>query len=369
MSYKFKNILYYLENNMASFKSSKINEIDALIFSYISYFHIQAPVYKQGTFDSIYIKDLNNIKYNNKMIYDSIDIESTKKLLKIISASPRFRDVQITYYIEKSSKIVEKQFSAMTFKFLDENYFIAYRGTDHSFVGWKEDLNMAFVADVPAQKEALKYLKKVADKFKGNIYVGGHSKGGNLATYAVGFIDEDNKKRVKKVYNFDGPSLNTKLMKLKNYDQTKKIIKKYVPQSSIVGMCFEKTSRYKVIKSNTIGVLQHNPFTWEVGKNTFKKEKDSTIDSKIFKRAINMLIESLTEKEIKIVIDSIYEVVKASNTSTLEQFSKDMIASIMKIFDSISKLSAEQKKIIMKAVSIYIRESVAGFFNNTVATN
>ena len=88
-----KNILYYLENNLASFKSSKINEIDALIFSYISYFHIQNPVYKKRSFNSIYIKDLNNIKYNSKMIYDSIDIENTKKMLRILSVSPRFRDV------------------------------------------------------------------------------------------------------------------------------------------------------------------------------------------------------------------------------------------------------------------------------------
>ena len=264
--------------------------------------------------------------------------------------------------MEKNNKVAEKQFAAMTFKFTDEDYFISYRGTDHSFAGWKEDLNMAVVANIPAQKEALKYLKEVTSKFNGNFYVGGHSKGGNLAIYAVSFIDANNKKKIRKVYNFDGPSLNSKLMDLKHYEQTKKIIKKYVPQSSIVGMCFEKTSNYIVIKSNTVGVLQHNPFSWEVENNKFKIEKDNSIDSKIFKRAINMLIESLSEKEIKMVIDSMYAVIKSSDASTVEQFASDIFTSMMKIFDSISKLSEEQKKVIMKAVSVYIKESVTGLF-------
>ena len=350
-----KNLLYYVEHNLASFKKTKFNELDAMVFSYISYFHIQNQMYKKGIFDSIALKDLNNRKYYNKMYYDTIDIEASKKLLELVSANPRYHDVEILYYIEESSKTIEKQFSAMTFRFLDDSYFVAYRGTDHSFVGWKEDLNMAFLTHVPAQKAALKYLKKVLDRCKGTFYIGGHSKGGNLAIYASSFIDAKYKKRRKVVYNFDGPGLNKKLISQKGYEQIESITKKYVTQSSIVGMCFERTHKYIIIKSNSIGILQHNPFTWEIEGKKFKRAKDSTFDSIAFKRAINTLIDSLSEMEIKTVVDSFYEIVLSTKVNTVEQFLSDFLNGAKNIIESIAKLSEEQKKTIMKAVSIYIK--------------
>ena len=94
-----KNLLYYVEHNMASFKKIRFNELDAMVFSYISYFHIQNQMYKKGTFESLALKDLNNRKYYNKMYYDTIDIEASKKILELVSANPRYRDVEISYDI------------------------------------------------------------------------------------------------------------------------------------------------------------------------------------------------------------------------------------------------------------------------------
>ena len=331
MGNKLKNIFYYVEHNLSTFKESKLNEVDALIFSFISYFHIQPEVYKKGTFDSVYIKDFNNMKYYDKMLYDSIEVESAKKLVKLLSASSRFRDVEMLYYIETLDKNVEKQFSAMTFRCLNNNYFVSYRGTDHSFIGWKEDLNMAYLTNVPSQVEALEYLKKVMSKCKGSYYVGGHSKGGNLAVYATSLIDKKYKNRIKEVYNFDGPSLNKFLLSETDYSDIENRINKYVPQSSIVGMCFERTHNYITIKSDAIGVLQHNPFTWEVVGNELKRTKDSTFDSKIFKKAINTLIDSLSEQELKLVVDTLYKVMVSTNSETIEQFVSNVLNNVKNI--------------------------------------
>ena len=82
---------------------------------------------------------------------------------------------------------------------------LLYRGTDHSVIGWKEDFNMTFCSAVPAQMEAVHYLRKVAHRTEGPLYVGGHSKGGNLAIYAAAHVSPDVQKRIKTVYNNDGP--------------------------------------------------------------------------------------------------------------------------------------------------------------------
>ena len=131
----------------------------------------------------------------------------------------------MTHYVELISEKVEKQFSAMTFIYKN-NIVVAYRGTDHTFVGWKEDLNMSFLKKIPAQIEAKKYLEDIMKKFKGNVILTGHSKGGNLAVYAGGFVDKKYINRIKSIFNFDGPNLNNTLsIKLKEKNIIPKIKK------------------------------------------------------------------------------------------------------------------------------------------------
>ena len=362
---QFKNIINYIEDNMKTFKQSAFNELDALVFTWLSYYHVDKEIYKQKSFDKIYLKDFYNAKYFYKMTYDVFDIPNSKKMLSLIAASPRFRDAEMFYFIENINKQIEKQFAAMTFEYEKGKYFVAYRGTDHSFVGWKEDFNMSFLKYVPAQVEAKKYLEDVIKKKPGSYIVGGHSKGGNLAMYAASFVDEKYRKNIKCIYNFDGPSLNSKLISDKRYISIKKLIKKYVPQSSVVGMCFEKTTNYKIIKSNSVGVLQHNPFTWGIDGNKLTVLKDSTFDSKAFKTGINALINTLSEEELKLFVDTLYGVVEATKADTAELFLKNLSKNTKIVFEAINKFNDEQKNLMGKVVKIYITE----VFNSVLPNN
>ena len=356
----FKNIIYYLENNLSTFEEQSFNEVDALIFTWLSYYHISDSIYKKESFDELAIKDFYNAKYFDSMTFDVFDIPNSKKLLSRVAASPRFRDLTVFYYSENTDKKIEKQFSAMTFKMGNNEYFVAYRGTDHSFVGWKEDFNMSFLKHIPAQIDAKDYLTKVMSEKKGEYTLGGHSKGGNLAMYAASFVDSEYKKRIKCIYNFDGPSLNSKLISDDGYGEIKNLIKKYVPQSSMVGMCFENTSDYKIINSNSVGVLQHNPFTWEVSGNNLKILNDSSFDSKAFKSGINALVSTLSESEIKQFIDSIYNVLETTKADTAEEFIKDLPKNLAIVLGSIGSLNDEQKNLLFKVAKIYISESFNG---------
>ena len=353
---QFKNILDYAENNIAPINTISLNDVDALIFSWVSYFHLNEKVYKKNTFGSIPIKEIYNAKYFDSMLFDVCDIPSSKKLLSFLAASPRFRDVEIVYYEEMTNKNREKQFSAMTFRISKETYFVAYRGTDHSFVGWKEDLNMSFLKHIPSQVAAKKYLNTVMKKYNGTYYIGGHSKGGNLAVYASSFIDNKYKKRIKKIYNFDGPSLNSKLINDESFKMIKNKIKKFVPQSSVVGMCFEKTVQYKIIKSNGIGFLQHIPFTWEIVNKKLTILKNTTFDSKMFKVGINALTDKLSDEELKLFANSVYNVVNATNVKTFEEFLKDFYKNSQIILNEINKFDGKIKDIMKKVFTTYIGE-------------
>ncbi len=361
---KFNNILNYVKNNITPISETALNDVDALVFSWLSYYHINEKVYKKNTFESIFIKELYNAKYFDSMLFDVYDIPSSKKLLSYLAASPRFRDIEIVYYEEVTNKNREKQFSAMTFRIDKETYLVAFRGTDHSFVGWKEDLNMSFLKHIPSQVASKKYLDAVMKKYKGRYYIAGHSKGGNLAVYASSFIDDKYKGRIEKIYNFDGPSLNSKLINEESYKTIKDKIKKFVPQSSVMGMCFEKTSKYKIIKSNDIGVLQHNPFSWEIENKKLKVLKNTTFDSKMFKSGINALIDDLSDEELKLFANSIYKVVNATNVNTVEEFLKDFNKNSLIVLKEINKFDGKQRDMMKKVFKIYIEEAFKNILAN-----
>jgi len=68
-----------------------------------------------------------------------------------------------------------------------------------------EDLEMSFREEVPAQKDATRYTQRVMDDLGGEFYLGGHSKGGNLAVYAAAHLPLAAQERIIAVYNDDGP--------------------------------------------------------------------------------------------------------------------------------------------------------------------
>lgn len=94
-----------------------------------------------------------------------------------MAKSKRFGRLYITEFENKVELEQEKQFSAVTIIIPDNTIYVAYRGTDNTLVGWKEDFNMCFSEDVPSQHEAVNYLEKIAHLSKRKIRVGGHSKG------------------------------------------------------------------------------------------------------------------------------------------------------------------------------------------------
>ena len=351
------SILDYAKSNLRKFNEYKLNDIDALILSWISYYHIPKELAKEYSKKPFYLKDFYNLKYLNNILYDVFDMEKSKELITYLAGNERFKDLEILYYVEQKNKNIEKQFSAMTFKLSKDEYLIAFRGTDHSFIGWKEDFNMCYKKSIPSQIEALKYLNKIFSKLKGKFYITGHSKGGNLSAYASSLCSVNNQNRILKVYNFDGPGLNNS--NIKNTPNTNINIKihKFVPQASIVGMCFENTTNYKIIKSNGIGILQHNPFTWEIKNNKFINAKSRTLDSNAFKKGLNNIINSLSEKEIKTFVNTLYNILNKTQMNDFDTLSKNILKNLPILFEGFTSLDLQQKKLLLKVAIAFIHSS------------
>ena len=109
------------------------------------------------------------------------------RLLRALAGTRRFGGARLSGFVNRFDPAGEKQFAALTIQLEDEPPYIAFRGTDGTLVGWKEDFNMAASTSVPSQREAAAYLNAAADALAGSLRAGGHSKGGNLAVYAAAF--------------------------------------------------------------------------------------------------------------------------------------------------------------------------------------
>ena len=127
---------------------------------------------------------------NKQPVSVGFTADDDAKLLQRVASCARFKDITVCDYAHEFNADTEMQFAAITLCLPDGARFVSFRGTDSTIIGWKEDCNMAFSRPVPAQEAARAYLERAALAAPGALYVGGHSKGGNLAVYAASTVSD-----------------------------------------------------------------------------------------------------------------------------------------------------------------------------------
>lgn len=298
------------------------NPVDALIFSSLAYIGYEGIV-SETMSDLITLKEFaenflpEDKQINKKVIQqkkhdETIRVKSDLKLLKAAAESKRFANVSLCSYRDILLDEEETQFAAITFLLGNGSAFLAFRGTDYTLTGWKEDFNMTFQDEIPSQKLAVEYVQEFSEQSFAKLYLGGHSKGGNLAVYAAAKCEASIQERIQVVYNQDGPGFTDNLMGHPGYLAMVPKIRTYIPQSSIVGMLLEHEEPYSIIKSRQVGgALQHDPYSWEVMGPDFIYLEEVTKDSRLLERTIKSWMASMTNKERDVFVDSLFELLTA----------------------------------------------------------
>ena len=93
-----------------------------------------------------------------------------RELLLAVTVSPRFAELKIGHYVEIFNAEKQEQFCAVTFLLPGGDMMVAYRGTDKTIIGWKEDFNMGFMDALPSQIDALEYLRELASARTGRFF-------------------------------------------------------------------------------------------------------------------------------------------------------------------------------------------------------
>ena len=339
------NILEYIkEYGNITFQEEKFNEIDNLIFSRLSYLPFEdIKIEEKETFETIAnkLKDIEIKKFIMK---------NDKELIKLVGKSNRYKDLLVTdYYFSRDDK-KEKQFVAITIHLENDEIYISYGGTDDTLVGWKEDFNLSFMTHIPAQVEALKYIRRVSKKYNCKIHLGGHSKGGNLAVYAGIFCSKKVQDKIIDITNFDGPGFDKTVVENEKYKRILNKINTYIPQSSIFGRLLEHEEKYTIVTSDQYTFMQHDIFSWRINNQQIEKSDKVTAGSNFMNETVRNWLKTTSPKQREHFINTLYEIVTKTKAKTFKEFTAEWTKNVGIILKSYKDISYEDKKEIGKMI-------------------
>ena len=293
-----------------------ITPVDALIFSALSYLNF-AGIVPGDLRNPIPLHVAADAFLSLADAPERVRVKSDLQLLRAAADAPRLRNTRLALYRSKLIEEEEIQFAALGFLLEDGSVFLAFRGTDYSLVGWKEDFNMSFQDSVPAQREAAAYVNEVAETYPALLRLGGHSKGGNLAVYAAAKVNPKIQSRILEVYNLDGPGFTEAMLNDPGYLAIVPKVKTYIPESSIIGMLLERLDSYSPIKSRQLGLLQHEPYSWEIQAGDFEQAEEISRGNRFAGEAIAGWIRDMTPQEREAFVDATYELLSASGATSV----------------------------------------------------
>lgn len=312
------NIFDYLNwRGDLSFRADKVNTVDALIFAALSY--LKLPEHMQELTSPVSIQEMAAAFFDQDSIEDKCICSQDCRLIEEAMKTNRFGTAQLISYQDVLQEETDTQFSAETWRIDDGTMVIAFRGTDNTLVGWKENFNMSYQPVVAAQTLALTYTRQILETFPGNVVLTGHSKGGNLAVFAGAGVGEKYADRIRRIYNMDGPGFASSFLNNPGYLRACDRIISIVPQSSVVGMLLEHKEPTYIVYSNQVGILQHDLYSWQVIGKRFETRQELTADAKLVNQAIMRWVYSMEESERSRVVDEIFDLARAGGVMSTKE--------------------------------------------------
>ena len=271
------------------------------------------------------------------------------QLVDDLATSKRFKNIKLLNYVDEYDPDVQKQFAAMTYRLSLDTYLVVFRGTDDTLIGWKEDFHMTYMDHVPAQRRAASYLQNVMKEFsKGRFLVAGHSKGGNLATYACSYLPDSLFERIDAIYSYDAPGLNQAIIETEGYQRTSPKIHRFVPQGSIVGMMLEVPEPTTIVKSRAFGgFAQHDAFTWEIKDLRFVTVTKTSPDSQQTDETLKQWVHETSAEERKKFFDTFFSIfLDAGITSINDLRNLKNFSKIKEIFQNAQDLDPTEREML-----------------------
>ncbi len=345
------------------------NEVDNLILAKLVHINFSGIVSQLGENGGLLLRDAA-AAYFEKRGKSSENMGlfvpgNIPELLYRAAKSVRFGGVRLNAYEEILDEAREEQFATLCFEIGDGSVYCAFRGTDDTLVGWKEDFNLGVLETIPSQAQALDHLKRVARWYSGEkLRVGGHSKGGNLALYSAIYAPEDVQERIVQVYNNDGPGFRSDPSETPEYQRIKARILTFKPQSSVIGQMLEHPRETVVVHSTGSGIGQHNGFTWEVRRCAFVHEPSLSREGKRNEETFESVGAALSIPQRKAFVDAFYEVLTGTGARTLSDLSEEKLKNAAAMLKTYRDLDDQTRQALSDAIMLLVKCSAKNWMHD-----
>ena len=334
--------MYTITDYLKYYKDIKIrdvhfNVVDHLVCAILTYLPI--PSY-QG------VKTLAEFYQYAKIHVDdpkeSFMVPMAYEILELVKDAKRYDVLKISNFENFRSE--ETQFGAATFRFGTQT-IIAYKGTDYSLIGWIENLRLAYEYPTLTHKLAIEYLesnlKLLGDR---NVYLVGHSKGGNLAMVAALEAMPRTFARIKHVYNFDGPGFRKEEFLRPEYQKLTGKLTTIIPSGSVVGTLLYNEN-YTVIKSEGISFMEHFPTSWNLFGECFLEANLSSVSSRVHERTTTG-IEHLDYEKVKEALETAFKTFDIDYTSNITMSFEEL----PRFLKSLKNIDPEVRKSVVEII-------------------
>ncbi len=351
------NIIDYLDwRGDIGFDISPFNEIDNLILSQMCYTDFEGVITQDDTLSIVDTARLYfEIHTEEEILGRDTFYKMAPMVLKKAARTKRFQEVQLKNYINLISMDREEQFSALTFVLPDGMQYVAFRGTDNTLVGWKEDFNLCFMSETAGQKRAVEYVNYYFDSEGGDIILGGHSKGGNFAIYSAAFCEQQVQDRIVGIYSNDGPGFRDEILETEEYNTILPKIRCFIPSDSMVGILLENQCDYEIVKTDAKGINQHDPMSWQVLGEKFVPAEKRGEGSKLIDKTMVKWLSEISDDERQAFIDTVFATLDNSGVKTINDLSEGGIKKLSELVKKVKSLPADKQAEMSSIVKRFLQ--------------
>ncbi len=344
MSVNMKNsLLEYLEYYKDyEYSSIHFNIVDATILGFLAY----EPVYDIKDGSSLNELYEASLKLEDRDIHGAM-AHITIQLLEQMKDSNRYKDIKV-YGVTKTINS-DVQFGAITFR-CDDFTYVSYEGTSASMSGWVE--NFLLYSDYPTETQVMSidYLKNVINDDDSVIYVGGHSKGGNLAMCASMETTKSIFNRIKTVYNLDGPGFREEEYNTDKFNKMHDKCINILPDGSMVGILLNNND-YNFVEAQDMGFKKHYPFNWKIFGEFFKKGEQSKYSIEIQKQ-LNTSTDKINIDDYRKLVEAFKDFFKENNLVTSHDLNELTFVKLKEMFDDVKDVDPETRKRFFEMIKL-----------------
>ncbi len=330
-----------------TFDQAPFNIVDNLVFSFLAYSDFyEVPVSKEENKEGIPLKEYYDRLMEIGGFPKSLSWIIKEKELEVIASSKRFGSVLIRNYVDiiKNDKSDTLQFGAMNFCFGNNEHYLAFRGTDNSIAGWKEDMDLTYKR-VPAQKLSREYVEEnIIDD--GTYYIGGHSKGAHLAIYAASTMDKEKYEKVKTIFDNDGPGICKDVQDPSFLSSIDRKTIRIIPHYCVIGMFFPfDYSDTRIVQSIEKGLMQHDIKSWLVCGDCLCETDRIDPEAKLIDDALAMFISDTSVGDREKAINDIFSIFGDNGKKkTVTSVTDGGIKELNRVFLQLSNITPETRK-------------------------